>query len=130
HHPAQRLALLSGKMFGLIPNLHENFLQEIIGFGFVVNHPEDERLQDAVVPIVKLRESFGVTGLDSLHQVQVARRPRFKLRRSGERSRSRLCQAHALLWLAARGGEEFRSFHAWSGIGAIRTRSSGRSPSR
>src|SRR6266478_1791222 len=119
-HPTERFALLRRKIFRLIPNLHENLLQEIVGLSFVMNHPQDKRLQNTVVSIVKLRERIGIACLDSQHQVQVTGGTGFELRRNSERSRSRFCQAHAFLWLTARRRNSFGWSHVWSRIAAIR----------
>jgi hypothetical protein len=67
HHPAKRFALLLGEIFGLIPDLHENLLQEIVGLSLVVNDSQDQRLQNAVVSIVELRQRIGVASLNTLH---------------------------------------------------------------
>src|SRR5437764_13820748 len=66
-HPAKWFTFLGGEIFRLVPYLHENLLQEIIGLGFVMNHPQDECLENAIVSIVKLRESIGIAGLNALH---------------------------------------------------------------
>ena len=42
-HPTERLLLL-GEIFGLVPDLHENLLQEIVGLSLVVNDSQDQRL--------------------------------------------------------------------------------------
>ena len=54
NHPAERFALLRGEIFGLIPDFHENLLQEVVGLGFTVNDTQDQRFKNTVVTIVEL----------------------------------------------------------------------------
>ena len=41
HHPAERFALLLGEILGLVPDLHENLLQEIVGLSLIMNHSQN-----------------------------------------------------------------------------------------
>jgi hypothetical protein len=67
HHPAERFSLLGRKIFRLVPDLHKNFLQEIVGLSFVVNHAKNKRFQNAIVSIVKLRKCLRIRRLDRPH---------------------------------------------------------------
>src|SRR6188472_2848868 len=102
HHPAERFALLLRKIFGLIPDLHENLLQEIVGLSLVVNDSQDQRLQNAVVAIVELRQRIGIASLDALHQIEVAWGSGFEWRGDRARSHPRISHSDASLWSASR----------------------------
>jgi hypothetical protein len=48
------LPFLRGEIFRLVPDLHEDLLEQIVGFRLVMDNPEDERFDDAVIAIVEL----------------------------------------------------------------------------
>src|SRR5689334_18157278 len=53
-HPAQWFPFLSGEILRLIPQLHENFLKEVVRLSFVMDDAKDEGFDDPVITIVKL----------------------------------------------------------------------------
>ena len=83
HHPAQRFALLRGEIFRLVPELHEDFLQQVVGLGLVMHDAQDERLDDPVVAVVKLRKRFRILVLNTRHQLKVRRLSRLERRTHG-----------------------------------------------
>ena len=85
HHPPQRLTFLSGKILRLVPNFHEHFLKKVVRLGLVVNDPQNQRSHDPVIAIIKLRKRVRVTRLNAQHQIDIARRARFKVNRTGHR---------------------------------------------
>src|SRR5262249_15922179 len=40
-YPAERFAFLRGEVFRLVPDLHKNLLQEIVGLSLIMNHSQD-----------------------------------------------------------------------------------------
>ena len=52
YHPAKWLTFLSGEIFGLIPNLHENLLQQVVCLSLVVDNAKNQGFDDPVVAIV------------------------------------------------------------------------------
>src|SRR5206468_12929340 len=103
YHPAEWFALLLGEILGLVPDLHENLLQEIVGLSLIVNDSQDQRLENAVIAVVELRERIGVAGLDALHQFEVTRGSGFEWRGDGARPNPRPCHSDTFLWFTSRG---------------------------
>ena len=75
----------------------------IVGLSLIVNDSQDQRLENAVVAVVELRQRIGVAGLDSLHQFEVTRGSGFEWRGDGARSHPRLWHSGAFLWFGAHG---------------------------
>src|SRR5437762_12449252 len=67
YHPPERFSFLRGEISRLVPDLHKNFLQKVIGFSLVMNHAQDQRFQNPIVSIVRLGMCIWLLILDRVH---------------------------------------------------------------
>ena len=75
--PAQGLALLRGVVRGLVPDLHVDFLEQVVRLGVVVDDAHDQGFQDAAVAVVQgCQRLAGSRSWMLRHQGFVARRGR------------------------------------------------------
>ena len=80
YHPAEWFPFLRGEIFRLVPDLHKDFLQEIVRFCFIMNHPQDECLQDAIVAVIQHRKRLRIASLDRMHEFEIAQGAGLQLR--------------------------------------------------